>query len=190
MMRLSKLSRRDRRVLTIGGGIVAAILVVVYGVLPFYESLSEVEGELAQKQRVLDQRIRAIGNQAVHQEELEWLDRELFRLRSQLLDARDPALAQNQLENIVRSLAEENGVVIARSTPLQERKAGDHYSKITVVVNLQCGMSELSNFLYALSVHPKFLSVEEFNVNTFRVRDQFRLQPRMNVSAFIALAEG
>lgn len=189
-MKFSKLSRRDRRVLSIGGGTAFLILVVVYGILPLHESLSVAEGELAQKERVLEQRIRAIGNHSVYQEELDGLDRELFRLRSQLLDARDPALAQNQLENIVRSLAEENGVAIARSTPLQERKVGERYSKITVVVNLQCGMSELSNFLYALSVYPKFLSVEEFNVNTFRVRDQFRLQPRMNVSAYIAMAEG
>jgi hypothetical protein len=50
-------------------------------------------------------------------------------------------------------------------------------------------MQGLTNFLYALSTHPKFLKVENFQLNMHRSRRTVRMQPRMNVSAFIRLSE-
>lgn len=187
---MRKISTRDRRVLLIGGAAAALILAVFYVALPFYESLSQVEGELSQKKRVLTQRIRALRNQVVYEEQNTSLEDELSALRAQLLDGAEGAIAQNQLETIIRGLAEENGVTISRSTPLQERKLGDRYSKVTVQINLQSGMGELASFMHALSLHTKFLQVEEFYLNAFSVRNQIRLQPRLNISGFIRISEG
>jgi hypothetical protein len=46
-------------------------------------------------------------------------------------------------------------------------------------------MAELTDFLYAVSAHSKFLKVEDFYMNAFRVRENVRLQPRMNISGFM-----
>lgn len=182
-----KISKRDRKVLIIGGAAVVVILAAVYVVLPLYGTMSEAPEELAQKQRVLDQRVRAIGSEAAYQTESEYLDQELDRLRSQLLDSSDPANAQVQLESLVRMLAEQNGVGITRSTPLQERKQGEEYAKVTVQLTLQGAMGELAAFMHALSTHPKYLIVDDFFVNGFQVGKDIRLQPRMSVSGFIRL---
>ena len=184
-----KISKRDRKVLIIGGLGVVLILIVVYVLLPLYGAMSEAPDQLAQKQRVLDQRVRAIGSEAVYQQEIQFLDQELDRLSSQLLDSGDPAEAQVQLENLVRMLAEQNGVGITRSTPLQDRKQGEEYAKVTVQLTLQGAMGELAAFMHALAAHPKYLIVDDFFVNGFQVGKEIRLQPRMSVSGFIRLTQ-
>ncbi len=185
-----RISKRDRKVLWIGGVAAALILGGFYGVLPLYESMSRAEGELQQRELALSQRIRAISSQDVYRRENEELDRELARLRSQLLDSNDPAVAQNQLENLVRSLAEQNGVTITRSTPLQGKKLGEKYSKVTLQVNIQGGMAEMTDFLHALAVHPKYLEVEDLNITSINARGEIRLQPRLNVSGIVRVQEG
>jgi len=183
-----KISKRDRKVLVIGGLSAVVVLVVIYVALPFYENLSVIEDSLAQKRRMLGQSIRVIENESVYEEQEAQLEAELSDLRAQLLGGSDPVLAQNQLETVVRGLADENGVTISRSTPLQEKKIGTHYSRITVQLNLQGGVPEITNFLHAVSMHQKFLQVEEFSMNAFRVRDAVRLQPRVDISGYIRLS--
>lgn len=185
-----KISKRDRKVLWIGGVAVAGILVVMYGGLPLYESMTAKEGDLGQQELNLAQRVRAISSQDLYRAQNQVLEDELSRLRAQLLDASDPALAQSQLENLVRALAEQNGVTITRSTPLQGKKLGEKYSKITLQVNIQSGMAELTDFLHAMSLHPKYLEVEDFNITSISARGEIRLQPRLNVSAIIRVQEG
>jgi Tfp pilus assembly protein PilO len=184
-----KISKRDRKVLVFGGVGVAVILIAVYVALPLYQTMSEAPGQLDQKRRVLDQHVRAIGSEAAYRQESEYLDQELQRLHSQLLDSSDPADAQVQLESLVRSLAEQNGVGITRSTPLQERKQGEEYAKVTVQLTLQGAMGELAAFMHALATHPKYLMVDDFFVNGFQVGKDIRLQPRMSVSGFIRLTK-
>ncbi|UCF36648.1 MAG: type II secretion system protein M [Acidobacteriota bacterium] len=186
---MKKLSKRDRRVLVFGGGFAVLVILIVYVMLPFYDSVSQVEQDLAQKERMLAQSVKAIRGQDDYLRALSEVDGELQGYRVLLLDAVNASIAQNQLENMVRSLAEQNGVTISRSTPLQATKVGERYSKITVQINLQSGMVELANFMEAISMHQKFLLVDDFFMNVFRVRNKMRLQPRMNVSGFIRLSE-
>jgi CHAT domain-containing protein len=162
---------------------------VIYVALPFYDSFSELESTLSSKERMLHESVGAIRNKGMHQNRQREMETEAARLRAQLLDPTDTNLAQSQLENIVRVLAEENGVSISRSTPLQERNSGERYTKVTLQITIQSGMLELANFLHALSMHPKFLTVEEFYINAFNVRNNIRLNPRMNISGFIRPSE-
>lgn len=187
---MRRLARRERRILIIGVCAAAVILVFFYGVLPFYDSQEKARAELESKSRLLRQTISTIQNQEVYAAQLRALEAELGIFRGQLLDAAEGTMARVQLEEIVRGVAEENGVTITRSNPLPERKIGEKYSKVTLQVNLQSGMSELTGFLVALANHPKFLQVDGLTVNGFRVKDQIRLQPRLNVSAYIRLLEG
>lgn len=185
---MKKLSKRDKKTLLVGSAAAAVILVVFYGILPFWEARGEVAEQVQTRQRLLQRSVEMIRQEEVFRAELEQLDRALEQYQNQLLDAREESIARVQLEEIVRRLAEENGVTVQRSNPLQERKIGERYAKITLQVNLQAEMPELTNFMYALSAHPKFLLVEEFYMNSLRVRNVIRLQPRMNISGFIRLS--
>ena len=186
---MKKLSERDRRILIIGGSVALVIVLVFYVALPFYESMSEIDQEFAHKEELLKRSVAAIQNQNLYAQQLVDLDNSFTDLESQLLEGNNAPIAQSELENTVRQLAEQHGIVISRSTPLQSRSVGN-YSKVTVQINVTGGLGELSSFLHALSIHPKFFKVENFTINGFRVRNRIRLQPRMNISAYVQLVDG
>ena len=185
---IKKLSKRDKRALMILGG-AGIVMLLVFGVaLPFYDAIDQMEGELEEKEELLERYIQALQEEDMYGTELGNIDQVLAGYRQRLLDAQETGLAAIQLEEIVRGLAAENDIRVTRSNPLQERETGDDYVKVTLQINLQSDMLQLANFLYALSAHPKFFLVENFFLNSFRSRDQVRIQPRMNVSGFIRLS--
>ena len=184
---MRKLSKRDQRALIVLGGVGVVIFAVMGVILPFYDATAQMAGELEEKEELLGRYIQVLQEEGMYGAKLGDLDWELAGYRRRLLDAQETGLATIQLEEIVRGLAAENDIRVTRSNPLQERKVGDDYVKVTLQINLQSDMLQLANFLYALSSHPKFFMVENFFLNSFRSRDQVRIQPRMNVSGFIRL---
>jgi type II secretory pathway component PulM len=183
---MKKLSKRDKRAL-IGAGFLVVLYVVVFQlVLPFYDAGNTVDTQLDQKKQVLLRAVRTIQQREVYAAQVAEIDKVLAQYEQRLLDAPDAATAATQLDEIVRSLASENNVTLTKSNPLQERKVGDRYTKVTVQINLDGDLTGTTAFLHALSVHPKFLLVENFSVSKFRLVNT--LQPRMEVSAFIRLS--
>ncbi len=185
---MRKLSKRDKRALAILGVVGVTILLVLGVALPFYSAKSQVEEELENKEKLLHRYIQLLPEEEIYRSELSQLDARLDGYRQRLLDAQDISIAMVLLEEIVRTLAAENGIQVTRSNPLQERQTGENYVKITLQLNLRSDMSQLTSFLYALSAHPKFLLVENFFLNSLRSQNQVRIQPRMNVSSFIRLS--
>lgn len=185
---MRQLSKRDKRALTILGVVGVTILLVLVVVLPFYSAKSQVAAELENKEQLLRRYLQVIPEEEIYRFELSQLDEVLEGYRQKLLDTQDISVAMVQLEEIVRTLAAENGIQVTRSNPLQERQTGENYLKITLQLNLRSDMSQLTGFLYALSAHPKFLLVENFFLNALRSQNQVRIQPRLNVSSFIRLS--
>jgi len=184
---MRQLSQRDKRALTLLGA-VGVVILLAFGVIYFYDVKSAVASELEDKEQLLSRYVQVLQEEGNYRFELSQLDRVLNGYRQRLLDAQDISLATIQLEEVVRTLAAENGIQVTRSNPLQEREVGEKYVKITLQINLRSNMPQLTGFLYALSAHSKFLLVENFFLNSLRSRDQVRIQPRMNVSGFIRLS--
>jgi len=185
---MRQLSKRDKRALTILGGVGVVILLVFGVVLPFSNAKSEVASQLEEKEGLLRRYIQVLQDDGTYRLELSQLDRVLNGYRQRLLDAQDISSATVLLEEVVRTLAANNGIQVTRSNPLQERQMGENYVKVTLQINLRSNMSQLTGFLYALSAHSKFLLVENFFLNSLRSQNQVRIQPRMNVSGFIRLS--
>jgi len=183
---MKKLAKRDKRAL-IGAGILIVGYVVVFQlILPFYDAGNTVDGQLDQKKRILRSAVRQIQEREAYATQVAEIDKVLAQYEQRLLDAPDSTTAATQLDEIVRNLANENQVTLTKSNPLQERKVGDRFTKVTVQINLDGDLTTTTAFLYALSVHPKFLLVENFSVSKFRLVNN--LQPRMEVSGFIRLS--
>ena len=185
---MKQLFKRDKRALTLLGSVGVVILLAFAIVLPFYNAKSGVASELEDKEQLLRRYVQVLQEEGNYRFERSQLDRVLNGYRQRLLDAQDISLATIQLEEVVRTLAAENGIQVTRSNPLQEREVGENYVKITLQINLRSNMSQLTGFLYALSAHSKFLLVENFFLNSLRSQNQVRIQPRMNVSGFIRLS--
>ncbi len=185
---MRKLSKREHRLVTVGVIAAAVIILTVWVILPFLDRRATASDKLEEEARFLERSILEAEREDLYRDQLEQLNRSLTGYRQGLLDAQDSKIAYIRLEELVRDLAAEHDVTITRSNPLREGKFGDRYSKITLQINLQTDMSQLTDFLYALSSHRKFLVVEEFFLQGMRRRKQIQIRPRLNVSAFIRLS--
>ncbi len=183
-----RLSNRNKRALFVLGFFVVGYLLLFQVIFPFYDQQSVLADRIDNQRQALQRALRVLQEQNVYSGQLQTSERVVAGYHQNLLDATDPIAARQQVEEAVRLVAQQTGVRVTRSNPLPERKVGEGYSKVTVQLNLDCDLNELVSFLHALSMHPKFLVVEDFNLASFRVKDQSRIQPRMQVSGFIRLS--
>lgn len=185
---MSKLSKRNKRALLVIGAALLIYLVVDQLVLPFVDIQAQVGQEIELKERSLLVAQRQIGQESLYQNRLDEVEKVVEEYQRRLLEAKDPAAAGVQLEGIVRGLAAQSGVRVSRSNPIPEKKIGEKYAKISLQMNLECDLDSLIHFLHAVSVYDKFLLTEDFNLASFRVRDETRIQPRLQIAAFIRLS--
>ncbi len=185
---MKKLSKRDRRALYGGVGLTAVLVVVFFIVLPFYDTTAQTRSELDQKKRLLNRSVDTIGEVATYQARLEELQGALGQLERRLLEASSTNVAETRLLELLSEMAEDNDVTITRSNPVPEQVDGN-YTKVTLQVNLECGIEALTGFLRSITSNDTFLSVEEFNLNMGRGRRRRTgLRPRIRVSAFVRLS--
>lgn len=189
---MKKISRRERRILIAGGITAILIILVTYLILPFIDSYTSLNEQLTRQGKLLTESVQVIRDKQLYKERLDQTDRDITRLNRQLLDGSDEVTAQNQLETIVRELAEFSQITISRSFPIQGRVTEDRYASITVEITVDGGLDNLAGFLQAVSTHTKYLRVDEFNISSTLSRGNTvrRLSPRMQISGFIRLSQG
>ncbi|HSR52705.1 MAG TPA: type II secretion system protein GspM [Acidobacteriota bacterium] len=187
--RLKKLNKRDRRAVIGLGATVVVVVLVFFIVLPFMDAQAEVENDVDHQAALLQRSLDSIENQELYRTRLQELESEMRILESRLLDAGNPSLAQTQLLEILKFIEQQTGASITRSSPIPERSEGD-YTRVTMQINLECDIVELTGFLRSVAEHEKFLMVDEFNLNVGRSRRsrQDVLRPRLRISAWIRLS--
>ncbi len=185
---MPRISSRNKRALLVLGSFLAGYLLIFELIFPFYDQQSVLADQIEERKQALQRALRVVQEENLYRGQLESAVRAVDISHQHLLDASDPITGRQQVEEAVRLLAQQNGVRVTRSNPLPERKVGEQYNKVTVQLNLDCDLNQLVSFLHSISVHQKFLLVEDFNLASFRVKDESRIQPRMQISGFIRLS--
>ena len=187
-MQLSSFSKRNKRALLALVWSVVGYVAVFHLFLPFLDRQREIEGQIASARQEVERYLGAIKQGPVYRNHLQGLREAVQAYDGHFLEAPDVNTAALQIEETVRALAGQNGIRVTRSNPLPERMIGDRYATIGVQLNLEGEYDSLISFVHAVSSHEKFLLVEEFQLTSFRVRDQTRLQPRLKITGFIRLS--
>lgn len=186
---MRKLSKRERRLVT-GLAVFAGLLILVFVIiLPFQEASSTAQSDLQAQAARLDRSHKAVGRQSLYRDQLSRIEAAEAELERRLLGSPSVNIAQTRLLELLNALADQNDVTITRSSPVQERNEGE-FAKVSLQVNLECQVRELTNFLEAIARHEKFLLVDEFSLNVGRTRRSQRntLRPRIRVSGVIRLS--
>ena len=184
---LKSLSKRRRTLpLLVAGFVVLCLIVFVW--LPLQERQTTIDDSIAQKREELRRFQTLLGQRETYLKHLSDLDQAVEEFEKGLLETVEDRSGQSMVEEMVRLLAAENGVRVIRSNPLADSKVGDRFAKVGLQVNLESDLADLVNFLHALSSHPTFLFVDEFNLSGTRGRDPTRIRPRMRISGFVRLS--
>ncbi len=187
-MQISRLSKRNKRALLILGGLVAGYIAVFHLFLPFLDRQREIGGQIASTRQEVQRHLKALEQRPLYANHLDRVRETVQAYENHFLEAPDVNAATLQIEETVRALADQNQIRVTRSNPLPEKMIGERYARVAVQLNLEGEYDSLINFIHAVSSYEKLLLVEEFQLTSFRVRDQTRLQPRLRIAGFIRLS--
>ncbi len=178
-----RINARERRVLTIGGVVVAAVLIyyVADAVLP---SRSTLAAEVANKKKTLLAERELVNQEAIFKTRVEQYQKRLEQDRSRLLPGDNPNVAGAELQRILKELADRNQVEITQKNFQREKKL-DKLIKVPVQINMQCNSDQLVQFLAAIENYDKFLTVDELSITSFPMQRRFETRPSITVSGFI-----
>jgi Tfp pilus assembly protein PilO len=187
-MKLSRLSKRNKRAVFILGGFLLAYVAIFHLFLPFLDRQRAIDGQIASKRQEVQRYLKALELEPEYRRHIEAVRSTVKAYEERLLQAPDVNTAALQIEETVRALAGQSGIRVTRSNPLPERMIGETYAKIGIQLNLEGDYDSVIGFVHSISAHEKFLLVEEFQLTSFRVRDETRLQPRLKIAGFIRLS--
>ncbi|WP_321475902.1 type II secretion system protein GspM [uncultured Paludibaculum sp.] len=159
---MKQLSSREKQALILWPIGVAVILAIYYWPAPNTGVIGVVNSVQADEKRVTKLR-RLSAAEPSRQEVLKKVSAELGRREKGLIQADSAPLAQAQLLQIVRRVAQlQPQALLFKSTEFAApRPFGNAYGEVVMTVNLECGIEQVVNLLADISNQPELISVAD-----------------------------
>jgi len=183
--KLSKLSRRDRIALGLGGGGVALFLILSFGVLPQFDQLGASTEGVQQKEVELRRDRRLMAEEAIEKVSLSTARERLKGLEAGLLEATTPSLASAEWQRLVSQLAESKSIQLMSSESLRTRDLGGGYSLVTGRAQFRCRLDQFVDFVAALTSFSKLLSVTDLSLYALPADKEGRLNVQVTIGAAV-----
>lgn len=191
-----KLSKRDKRILRIGGVVSGVILVVMYVIIPFVEYLNDMDEKKNMLETQLMRMVQNISAEDVYQQGLLEMQDEADALLAVLPEGQDAESAGRELMRIINSLAEEREIEVSRITPSKNPERFDleavkknpllaRFLKIKVTASLSCRPDHLASLLMALENYDKYLVVEKLEIRAWGVKADKIIKPNITLATLI-----
>lgn len=179
---------RERKFIIIG-----VIAVLAIAVFYFVSGPSPVKQEASlsveQQRRALLQSREILVQEPVYRARAEQYRQRLQQLRATFLQGDNASIAGAELQRVLKELADQSGVDIVRRTIRGEQKLQNGVVKISVNIETNCQPDQLVRFLAAIENYEKHLSVDELQINSFRIQKRYEMRPILTVSGHILVPE-
>ena len=183
-----QISGRERKFVIVG-----AIAAVVIAVFYFVSGPSSVRQEASlsveQQRRALLQSREIMAQEPVYRVRTEQYRQRLQQLRATFLPGDNASIAGAELQRVLKELADRSGVDIVRRTIRGEQKLQNGVVKVSVNIETNCQPDQLVRFLAAIENYEKRLSVDELQINSFRIQKRYEMRPILTVSGYILVPE-
>ncbi|MBP1601780.1 MAG: Type secretion system protein subtype b [Acidobacteria bacterium] len=179
---------RERKFIIIG-----VIAVLAIAVFYFVSGPSPVKQEASlsveQQRRALLQSREILAQEPVYRARAEQYRERLQQLRATFLQGDNASIAGAELQRVLKELADQSGVDIVRRTIRGEQKLQNGVVKVSVNIETNCQPDQLVRFLAAIENYEKHLSVDELQINSFRIQKRYEMRPILTVSGYILVPE-
>ena len=167
-------------------GLAMLILIYAFGILPLVEAKKKAEEEIVLKKRVLLKYEEYLSNRKAVEEELDRTLKQHEEVQKRLLSGETPQLGAANLQEIVKRLAEKNGIAI-RSFRILEPKEINSYRKISIQIDFTPtnSMLSLGQFIYDIEQHEKELMISEMDLLVLNVRMPNQIQGNLVISGLM-----
>lgn len=182
---MARLQRREQRLLVIAGLVAAAVLGYSYVIEPLAEHRERVQAEIAAREARLQRQQSLVERRERYAQELEALRAEVARRRARLLPSDKAPLAASELQNLMKTTAQETGVEVRSERVLPTNDRGG-YTEVPVEVTLSGPIRAIASFLHRLEAAPALVVVQDVKLRVVSVGAPRELLATLAVAGYIA----
>jgi type II secretory pathway component PulM len=184
-----KITAREKKYLIAGGAIVL-VVVVFYAVTTLIPDREKLAVDVENQKRMLVRYREMIAQEDSLKSRLDKYGERLKKDMDRLLTGDTPSMAGAELQRVLSDIAAQNGVEINRKNARPEQKIQDAVVKVSVQIETNCGPDQLVQFLSAVENYPKFLTIDELSITSYRIQKRLEIHPIITVAGYIAAPEG
>ena len=167
-------------------GVAALVLLFFLGILPLVDAAKKMEEEISMKRRIIQKYDEFLQNRKTVEEDLQRTQKQYEEVQQKLLPGETPQLGAATLQEIVKKLADKNGIAI-RSFKILDPKETVPYRRVSIQIefNPVNNMLSLGQFFYDLEHQDKKLLVSETDLLVFNVRAPNSIQGNMVITGLM-----
>jgi Tfp pilus assembly protein PilO len=164
-----RFSKRERQLVAAAGVTVLLFAAMEYSVLPYWDSLAESSEKIEiQSKRVTSYR-RVLGGKDSVKAALATAQKEHANIEESLLGSKTDALANAEIQGLVKELATSKGMSPRRSDVLSVKIVSPEYTKVSTRIEITGTIDQFVALLAAFETAAKILFVEELKINPVQV---------------------
>ncbi len=164
------ISKRDRKILTIGIVAVALFLVFTYVISPFMESEQDIRDRTQQLEMLLQKYEKIIGQQTEIEKKLTQTKRQQGQLDKKLLKGSTPSLAAAEMQKMLEQISKKHDLELKSVKVKDAEKEGD-FLAIPLEIRLTTDLNRTRKFLSDLEKNQKYLIIPQLKISVKNQRD-------------------
>ena len=177
------ISKRDKKILTIGGLAVTAFLFITYVITPFFESEQEIRDKTEQGEILLKKYEKIINQKSEVEKNLAQVKRELSKIKGKLLKGSTPSLAAAEMQKMLEKLSKVHDLELKSVKVKEAEKEGD-FLIIPLELRLTTDLNRTRKFLTDLEKNQKYLIIPQLKISVKNQRDPKEVIVTIVVSGF------
>ncbi len=176
----------QKRVLWSFIGVGVFVLLLFLGVLPLVDAAKKMEEEISMKRKMIQKYDEFLQGRRSVEEDLQRAQKQYEEIQQRLIPGETPQLGAATLQEIVKKLADKDGITI-RSFKILEPKETVPFRKVSIQIefNPVNNMLSLGQFFYDLEHQDKKLFVSEMDMLVFNVRAPNTIQGNLVVTGLM-----
>ena len=164
------ISKRDRKILTIGVVAVVLFLVFTYVISPFMESEQDIRESSEQREMLLQKYEKIISQRKEIEKKLTQIKRQQGQLNKKLLKGSTPSLAAAEMQKMLEQISKKHDLELKSVKVKEAEKEGD-FLAIPLEIRLTTDLNRTRMFLSDLEKNQKYLIIPQLKISVKNQRD-------------------
>ncbi len=164
------ISKRDKKILTIGGVAVALFLFITYVISPFIESEQEIRENTEQREVLLQKYEKIINQKSEVEKDLTKMKRNLTKIKGKLLKGSTTSLAAAEMQKMLEKISKSHDLELKSVKVKDAEKEGD-FLAIPLELRLTTDLNRTRKFLADLENNQKYLIIPQLKISVVNQRD-------------------
>ena len=167
-------------------GIGVFVLLLFLGILPLVDAAKKMEDEISMKRKIIQKYDDFMQSRKTVEEDLQRTQKQYEEIQQRLLSGETPQLGAATLQEIVKKLADKNGIAI-RSFKILDPKETTPYRKVSIQIEYSPvnNMLSLGQFFHDLEHQDKKLYITEMDLLVFNVRAPANIQGNLVITGLM-----